>query len=279
LPWLGAGFLLARFLLARGRSPWFSLVFMLSLGVQVGVVDDLSDPLAAGLFVVGLVWWLEGRTASAVIALSACLLAREVYLVPVALICLCELVRRGQQAWPWLAPLLVWGIWQVYLRLTLAASPTTGAHDPSPLPLLGVARKLKLVLNEDPWGTANWEIAFIGLLLIIWLVFFARSMGVLGRLTRRRRVLNHELLPLVALAAVVFVPFLTLYLWSDIPSYSRYSAPVAGLIVLAYAVRPDRVLLGLMLALVALSLTSPIIGMLPTSNGPVGGPAIGIGFP
>jgi hypothetical protein len=275
---LGAGFLLGRFLARRGRSPWWSLVFMLSLGVMLGVVDDLSDPLAAGLFVAGVVWWLEDRSLPAIVALTGCLLARELYIVPVAVICLSELVRRRRQAWPWVVPPLVWGAWQVYLRVRLAASPTHGAHEPSVVPLLGAARKLKLILNEDSWGTANWEVAFIGLLLIIWLVFFVRSIETLREAARERRVSRAELLPVVALAAFVFVPFLTVDLWHYIPSYSRYAAPAAGLIVLAYALRPSRMLIWLSVALLALSFTSPVIGIGPTNHGPAGPPSIGIGY-
>ncbi len=275
---LGAGFLLARFSVRHGRSPWLSLAFMLSLGVVVGVVDDLSDPLAAGLFVAGVVAWLEVRPVPAAIALTGCMLAREIYLVPVAIICLSELARRGRRAWLWLAPPLVWGVWELYLRLAFAASPTAGAHDPALVPLLGAARKLKLVLNQDPWGVANWEIAFIGLLLIIWLVFFVRSIDMLRLRIEGHGLSREQLLPVVGVATVVFVPFLTLALWTYIPSYSRYAAPAGGLMVLAYAIRPDRVLRGLMFALLLLSLTSPIIGVLP-SSGPAGGPAIGIGFP
>ena len=105
---LGAGFLLARFLVARGHSPWLSLVYMLSLGVSVGVVFDLADPLAASLFVAGVVWWLEGRTAPAVVVLAACLLARETYVIPVFAIAALELLRSRRQGLVWLAPLLVW---------------------------------------------------------------------------------------------------------------------------------------------------------------------------
>src|SRR5207249_400817 len=58
---LGAGWLLASFLRERGQSPWYALVFMLSIGVVGSLVRDLSDPLAAALFTAGTVWWLRER--------------------------------------------------------------------------------------------------------------------------------------------------------------------------------------------------------------------------
>ena len=78
---LAAGFLLARFLAARGRSPWLSLVYMLSLGVMAGVVNDLADPLAASLFVAGVIWWVEERP-TAVQPFLARWSAREEFPVP-----------------------------------------------------------------------------------------------------------------------------------------------------------------------------------------------------
>jgi hypothetical protein len=275
---LGSGFLLARFLARRGHSPWWSLVYMLSLGQMIGVVDDLSDPLAAGLFVAGVVWWLEEQEAPAIVAFTACLLARETYIVPVAIVCLVELVRRRRAAWAWLLPPLIWGAWELYVRFAVAQTPSKLIAKPSPIPLLGAAHKLKLILQDDPWGVANWEIVFIGLLLIIWLLFFLRCIDTVRDVVRTRRVGKTELVPILALTAALFIPFLTVAEWKDIMSYSRYAAPIGGMMMLVYAIRPQRVWLWLSLALVGLSFISPVIGVAPTSTGPVGPPSIGIGY-
>jgi hypothetical protein len=265
---LGSGFLVARFLAARGRSPWLSLVYMLSLGVAVGVVFDLGDTLAAALFVAGVVWWLEGRTWPAVAVLAACLLARETYVIPVAAIALLELLRSRRQGLVWVVPLLVWAAWQLYLRVALAAPVTPPSIDrPSAVPLVGAARKVKEVLQHDWLGPANWELLFVGLLLLIPLYFLVRSVGPVGRAWRERGLPSREqLLPVVALASVVTVPFLNVDLWGYIPSYARYSAPAAGMLVLVYAVRRDRPARLLMIALVALTLTNPVVALLPTSH-------------
>jgi hypothetical protein len=265
---LAAGFLLARFLAARDRSPWLSLVYMLSLGVMAGVVNDLADPLAASLFVAGVIWWLEERPTAAIAALTACLLARELYLIPVTSVVALELVLRRQYALRWVIPLGVFAAWQTYLRLALASPvvPDVAAR-PSPVPLLGAARKVKAVLSNDYIGAANWEVLFVALLLAISLYFLVRSLLVVDWSRKARALPTREgLLPLVALASVATVPFLTKELWNYIPSYARYGAPAAGMLVLLYAVSRDRVLRALMLALMVLTLTNPVVALLPIAN-------------
>lgn len=265
---LAAGFLLARFLALRGRSPWLSLVYMLSIGVVVGVTNDLADPLAASLFVAGAIWWVEERPALAIAALTACLLARELYLIPVASVIALELLLRRRRALAWLIPLVVFGAWQVYLRLALASPvvPSDAAR-PSPIPLLGAAQKIHAVLASDYIGPANWELLFVALMLAIPLYFVVRSLLVVGWARHARTLPTREgLLPVVALASVATVPFLTKDLWNYIPSYARYGAPAAGMLVLLYAVSRDRALRALMLALMLLTLTNPVVALLPTAN-------------
>jgi hypothetical protein len=264
---LGAGFLLARFLAARGRSPWLALVYMVSLGVAVGVVTDLADPLAASLFIAGVVWWLDQRRGLAVAAFTACLLARELYVIPVAVIAVLEL-RHRRTALPWLVPLAVWGVWQIYLRLALAGPVTPDSVErPSIVPLLGAIRKVREVVRINWLGAANWEAVFVALLLLIPLFFLVRSLGVLDRARRLRRWPSREdLLPVVGLASVLTVPFLTVALWRYIPSYARYSAPAGGMLVLVYAVSRDVAARWLMVGLVAMTLTNPVMAVLPIAH-------------
>jgi hypothetical protein len=262
---LGAGFLLARWLASRGRSPWLSLVFMTSFGVVVGVVNDLADPLAVSLFVAGVVWWLDRRVALAIAALTACLLARELYLIPVAAIVLLELVRERRRALPWLIPLAVFAAWQLYLRLALVGPVTPEeAAKPSIVPIWGAMRKVWQVIHEDWLGAANWEILFVGLLLLISFFFLWKSIDPIDRLRRTRELpAREQLLPVVAFASVLTVPFLTLELWGYIPSYARYSAPAAGMLVLIYGVSRDAAARWLMIALIGLTVTNPIVALLP----------------
>ena len=267
---LGVGFMLARFLESQGRSPWWSLVYMLSLGVMAGVVNDLADPLAASLFVAGTIWWLEERQWPAIAALTACLLARELYLIPVVTVVALELVRRRRAGVSWFIPLGVFAAWQVYLRVALT-SPVVpdDAARPSPLPLVGAARKLWRVLHEDYVGAANWEVLFVLLLLAVAFYLIVRGLGVLDEARRTRELPNRErLLWVVALASVATVPFLTKALWNYIPSYARYAAPAAGMLVLLYAITRDRALRALMIALMVLTLTNPVVALLPVFHPP-----------
>ena len=71
------------------------------------------------------------------------------------------------------------------------------------------------------------------------------------------------LLPLVALASVATVPFMTEELWGYIPSYARYGAPAAGMLVLLYAISRDRRARNLMVALMVLTLTNPEVALFP----------------
>lgn len=262
---LAATYLLALFLRSRARPTWAALAFPTSIGVLVGVFNDVSDPLAAALFVMGLLWWLDDRRAPAIAALAACLLARELYVLPVAVLALAEIWRLRRGGLVWLIPLGVFGIWQAYLRLAFAASPTQGSHGPSPVPLRGAFQKVRDVVREDVIGAANWEIAFVAFVFACFAYFAYRSLAA----ARRARVApsREDLFPLVALGAVLLIPFLTVELWENIPSYSRYVAAVPGLLVMAYGVTGDSLSRALLAASVGLALFNPVIAVLPTHNG------------
>jgi hypothetical protein len=246
-----------------------SLVFMLSVAALTGVVNDVSDPLAAGLFVAGAVWWLEERDGLAVVALAACVLAREAYAIPVAVVCAAELARRRRAGLIWLAPLGLWAAWQVYLQLALAASPTYGAHKPSIVPFVGAIRRARTILREDAVEVAHWELLFIGVVLAAWVVLAVNSAGVVRWAAVRRLLPSRaSLMPVVAFAAGVLTAFYTPYLWTYARDYTRLSTALAGVLVLTYALRPSRAVLVLLAAIVALTLTNPIVALLPTDHGP-----------
>jgi hypothetical protein len=261
---LAATWLLALFLRERERPAWAALAFPVSIGVLVGVFNDVSDPLAAALFVMGVLWWLDRRTAAAVAALTACLLARELYLLPVAALAAAELWRSRRAGLPWLIPLAVFGAWQVYLRLALAASPTEGSHGPSPVPLRGMFQKAREVVREDVIGAANWELAFLAFVLACWAYFAVRTVMMARRLGRAPS--REELLPVVGLGALLLFPFLTDALLANIPSYTRYAAAVAGLLVIAYGIWGDAVSRFLLIGSTGLALFNPVIAVLPTRN-------------
>jgi hypothetical protein len=271
---LGATAVLASWLRRQGRSPWWALGFALSIGLLAGFVRDVSDPLAASLFAVGLVWWLDDRTAAAVAALTLCLLARELYVLPIAVIAGTELVRSGRRAWPWAAPLAVLALWQGVLRLVLAASPTDDANSPSWIPLVGAVRAADDIARHDVLGAANWELAFMALVLALCGLLAVQTARVVRRAWRRRAAPTRvEALTPVALASVGIFAFLTRFLWSDTPSYVRFAAPIAAALVVLEASRPRRWTAGFILGLGALTVTNPVVALLPTAHGPVVRPA------
>jgi hypothetical protein len=60
---VGAGtYLLARFLAARGASPWYALLFGLTPGLQMAVNRDLAEPLAYALVAGGLLAFGAARS-------------------------------------------------------------------------------------------------------------------------------------------------------------------------------------------------------------------------
>lgn len=267
---LGSGFLLARFLSARGRSPWWSVLYMLSLGMLAGAVNDLADPFATGLFVAGMIWWYEGRRRAAVVALTLTLLARGTFVLPVAALGVFEVLRLRRAGLPFLIPAVVWVAWQGFLRIILTAPVVPAdAERPALVPLRGLIERLKTISEQNAVGVANWQFAFIGVLMAIcgYLLWRSGRVGVESIRAKAPPGTRDRVLLLVAGASVVLMPFYTSPLWRTIESYSRYSAPVAGLLLMIFAVRRWRAPAALAGALFALTLVNPVIGFLPTANG------------
>jgi len=267
---LGSGFLLARFLAARGRSPWWSLFYLLSLGMLAGLVNDTAAPLATGLFVAGVIWWYDDRRWWAIAALTMTLLARETFVLPVTVLALIELWRARRAALPFLIPSLVWALWQAYLRAALTAPVVPGgAERPRIVPLVGALKRMKFIATHDILGVANWEIAFILLMLVTCAyLLWSAARAVPGALRRRiGSAARDDGLLVVAGATVVLVPFFTEELWRFIPSYARYSAPVGALLLMTFAIRGSRLACGLAIAMGALTLVNPVVGLVPTTNG------------
>jgi hypothetical protein len=266
---IASGYVLARFLERQGLSPWLALLHLLSLGVMVGVLNDLPDALAASLFVTGLVFWSESRTLPALLLLGAAPFARELYVLPLLGIAVIELLRWRRAALAWLAPVLLFAAWNGYLELAFPHS-LARTQTPSLLPLVGAFEKAREVVRTDVVGAANWELAFILLALLAWGYLAVRSWPLL----RRSRYAagwpaRGEFVPLAGLLAIATVPFLPDNLWANSLSYVRYTAPVSGVLLLVFALRRDRWALWLAAAFFALTVVNPLIGLLPTNNGPL----------
>jgi hypothetical protein len=120
------------------------------------------------------------------------------------------------------------------------------------------------VVREDVIGAANWELAFLAFVLACWAYFAVRTVQSARRLGREPS--RDDLLPVVVLGALFLFPFLTDELLANIPSYTRYAAAVAGLLVIAYGVWGDVMSRALLVGSAGLALFNQIVAILPTRH-------------
>lgn len=138
-------FLLAGWLARRALSPWYGLVYALSIGVVLAYSRDLTEPLAYALGGAGLLLWLAGRRAPALLLLALAGLTRETTLLLAAGVIPAELARRRVgRALGLAATALPWLVWQQVLHATLGASPLTVAAAMHLVPLRGALANLQL---------------------------------------------------------------------------------------------------------------------------------------
>jgi hypothetical protein len=270
---LFATWMLARYLRARGRSPWLALLFAGSAGIVLSVLNDVPDALAASLFVVGLLRWSDHRSATAIACFVAACLARETYVVPAAVVAAADILRDRRAARPWLALPVVCGGWLLYVRLHsawLPDAPVRAVEMPDAFPFSALPGKLSAIARDDVVGAANWEFALIATILVAFGLLAVRALEVVVPAVRGRRLpARSQLIPVVGLASVAVVPFLSDLLWGNPQSYARYVAPLPAILVLLAVRRRDRLALGLAAALVALTVLNPYASVLPTRNGAV----------
>ena len=131
-----------------GRRPdWVPLLLLLPAMVGQLLVGGLSDGLAAGLALLGVVWWLQHRDRPAIAALCLAALARETaLLVPLALL----LASDRRRARALLLPFLTYGAWVALVWLRLQALPTDPGGGRLAAPLTG------LVAAVPGWTWVGW---------------------------------------------------------------------------------------------------------------------------
>jgi hypothetical protein len=271
-----SGFLLAVFSSERGRSVWWSLAYLMGFGLAIGFVTDVPDPLATGLLLSGAIQWLRGRTIASVVLLSLSVLARETGLAAVILIAAVELVRTGRRGLPWLAPAAIGLGWQLLVALRFPVDQFQATEKPRGTPFVGAFEKLDRVLHSDIVAAANWEATTVVLLLVASVLIVVLGADVVRRTVAferwRVRWRGTDLAAvgvLPGLAYGVLVILLTSPLWRDPLSYPRYGAPIAGFLLIDYAVRRRRVSAAIATALAAITFANPLFGLAPTSFGPV----------
>jgi len=138
-------FLLAGWLARRALSAWYGLVYALSVGVFLSFSRDLTEPLAYALGTAGLLLWLAGRRAAALVLLALAGLTRETTLLLAAGLIPAELARRRYgRALGLAAAALPWLIWQQVLHAVLGDSPLVVAETLHFVPLGGAVANLQL---------------------------------------------------------------------------------------------------------------------------------------
>jgi hypothetical protein len=160
---VAAVFLVARWLAAEGRSPWWALPLLCSAGLAAAMIRSTPDAAALALLLAALLLHARGRFVPAVVMAVAAVLARETsYLVALA-IALEELWRRRvtRAAAFVLIPLVPLAAWHLYLRSVLGPPRPSGVSRFT-TPFAWVPEKLPVVFAASG---ISWQEVF-GLLAI-----------------------------------------------------------------------------------------------------------------
>jgi hypothetical protein len=225
----------ASFARSRGRSVWWSLAVGLSPGLLMGVLRDLSDPLALAAVTGGLIAWERGRRWSAAALLTLAALAREPMILALGGIGLetmilgCRqrrdrraLARLVRRAWPVLVVVgAVFLAWQIYIRLRYTGAGAGGAAALAPHPNLQPFGDFMIeahrTLAQDAGVAPAWDLTYMALMLgaMVWS----------GLLAVRRP-------SAVAVTAAGLSAVMPFVLFGDEWGLSRYGAPLFALLTL-----------------------------------------------
>ncbi|MCC7107210.1 MAG: hypothetical protein IT307_18915 [Chloroflexi bacterium] len=207
-----------------GSTRWLALGYAFSPAIILGLIADLSEPLAFALVAAGVALFLRRRHGAAGAVLAVGALAREVsVLVPLGFALHAAVRRAWRQAASYAAPLVVPIGWNVYVWARfggLTADRTPRSFD---LPLSGAIYRAGVLLDlrpplvempipDSPWSELAIVVASVALIL-----------GGLAVLFRRRDVFALQLW--LQSAAVLCS---SAYIWVGLGSYAR----VLGLLYL-----------------------------------------------
>lgn len=125
---LAAVLLVARWLAADGRSPWWAIPLVCSAGLAAAMIRSTPDAAALCLMLAALWLHARGRYPLAVAVAAAAVLARETSYLAVLAIAIDELRRRRvmRAAAFTLVPLVPFVAWKLYLRSVLGVSIAIG---------------------------------------------------------------------------------------------------------------------------------------------------------
>ncbi len=252
---LGLAGFFAAYAARRGWSVLWVIVLGLMPGLVLPVLRDLSDVLATGCLVVGVLLAQSKRRWSSAIALTVAVLAREVT-IAVILALGFELGIRAWRAriqpagwrpvlrdgWPIFAvPAVAFGLWQAYLALRYGGF--VGTANPG-IPGLNLIQEARWSIARTPAFTYTaWDLAYLALI----------AAGVLAALTSQRREITIPGLAACAATLGILLPTLG-DPWAD----TRLSAPLFALLLVDALQRRRRVTLVLCAAVTGMTLLTPI---------------------
>ncbi len=146
------------------RNEWIPLLLLLPGVFGQLLFGGLSDGLAAGLALLGMGWWFEGRDRRSIVALCLAALAREsALLVPLALMVPDKAPRRRSL----LIPFAVYAGWVAVVWLRLQAAPMDSRYGRLAVPFVG------LVSGIQP---SNWiSVVSAGSVLVFAAIAFWRA--------------------------------------------------------------------------------------------------------
>ncbi len=165
------GYLLGRWLMEQGLSPWYALTYTGFVGTLMAYSRNVIEPLMGLLVIAAVIAWQRERLAQAALWLALAMLAKEIALLFGAGLALDALVRRRFRPLGWLvvgaAPLLLWqvALYRWFGVLALRAGPGF-----DPVPLRGIL------------GQLTWEPGRLSALLSVALPALALAAYVLWKI-------------------------------------------------------------------------------------------------
>jgi hypothetical protein len=252
---LGLTALFAAYAVRRGWSVLWVIGLALMPGLLLPVLRDLSDTLATGCLVVGVLLAQSKRRWSAAAALTVAVLAREAAIAVVLALGI-ELAVRAwrarahpdgwrlvlRQGCPIFAvPAVVFGLWQAYVALRYGGLVGTANAG---VPGFDLIQEARWSIVQAPVVTyAVWDVLYVVLIVA----------GVLAALTSLRRGLTIPGLAACAAALGILIPTLG-DPWSD----TRLSGPLFALLLVDALERRRRATLVLCATVTGMTLLTPI---------------------
>ena len=240
------------------RRGW-SVLWVVALGLMPGlllpVLRDLSDTLATGCVLLGVLLAQSGKRWSAAAALTVAVLAREAAIAVVLALAIELGIRAWREraqsggwrsvlrdGWPIVSwPVAAFGLWQAYLSLRYGG--LLGDANAS-IPGLNLVQEVRSSIAHAPVPTyAAWDVIYVGLIVA----------GVLAAFSSLRRGLTLPALAACAASLGVLVPVLG-DPWSD----TRLSAPLFALLLVDALQRRRRRTLALCATVAGMTLLTPI---------------------